>query len=169
VIYNWPTRKIFARWKEGGEGWENERPFLPLSPVYTQHCAERENSYTHAYIATCLNAKVISPVTCRSSVKYLMNSRPVEAFLSALSRGRTRRSLPFFFFTTSLIPLPPALPRRFRPSIKAIWNVCAAKDIENGKKYNKKKKIHGETAVQKIQTKEPHGIGSSSKFESGTW
>lgn len=118
--------------------WERSPHSLPPFP-YTQHCAERENSYTHAYIVcTCSNAKVISPVTCRSSVKYLMNPRPVEAFLSTPGGERVGPSTRFFC-TISLPPLPPASPWRFRPSIKSHSKRSCCKSIENGKKYNKKK------------------------------
>jgi len=148
-------------------GWD-ERPFLPLPPPspYTQHCAERENSYTHVYIAcTCSNAKVISPVTCRSSVKYLMNPRPVEAFLSTLSRERARRPLrPFFFFhdaPTTIVSLEGSDLR-----LKAIWNVRATKVSRTTKSMIKKKgceitevheRLRSKKHIKDTKTREPHG------------
>lgn len=85
-------------------GWDEkdervrETTTLPSS-LYTQCCAERENSYTHAYIVCmCSNAKVISPVTCRSSVKYLMNPRPVETFFIDVIPGESALVPPSVFF-----------------------------------------------------------------------
>lgn len=118
---------------------ETSRP-----PMYT--CYEREGrggrgKYLYASVTacTCSNAKVISPVTCRSSVKYLMNPRPrggvfigvIPREKCARARARSRRSLrPFFrggqgcrHTAAPSFCLRPRCSRaphgRFRPSIKS--------------------------------------------------
>lgn len=58
------------------------------------------------------NAKVISPVTCRSSVKYLMNPRPRwRRFYRRYPRGSASPpSVLFFFFLSRHFPYPATSP-----------------------------------------------------------
>lgn len=132
-------------------GWEEKdkrereresKPISPPFPVYTAHGAERENSYTpRLYRLYVLKRK--SNLSCHLSLfgKILDESSPRGGvFIDVIPGERARRPLRPFFSTTSLPPVPPALPRRFRPSIKSHFKRSCYKSIESGKKYNKKNK-----------------------------
>jgi len=114
-----------------------------------RRCGERRAGEMPIYGAliprcTCSNAKVISPVTCRSSVKYLMNPRPRRRRFYRRYPPGSGGNTPLrpFFRGDALLPPPPPPPppppaaaaaclvlarRRFRDlRLKAIRRVRAA-------------------------------------------
>lgn len=113
-------------------GWderdERARSTIPSLSLLLIRDTRMENTYIRAYITNMRsNVKVISPVTCRSSVKYLMNPRPVETFLSALSWG-TARTGPSVHFSQPCRCCPS---RKYRLSIKSHSKRSCYNDIEN--------------------------------------
>jgi len=129
----------------------------------------RGNAYIRrAYTArcTCSNAKVISPVTCRSSVKYLMNPRPRGGvFIDVIPGERVPSAR---FFATSLPP-PSSRARRFRPSIKS-HSKRPCYDIED----EEKRRDAGEAGeIRERSDREPKSVIKDaarvvSKSENGT-
>jgi len=118
-----------------------------------RRCGERRAGEMPIYGAliprcTCSNAKVISPVTCRSSVKYLMNPRPRRRRFYRRYPPGSGGNTPLrpFFRGDALLPLPslPSLPPRRRrrmprpraskvprPSIKSHSKGSCCNDIED--------------------------------------